>query len=54
MEKLINEYLERFDENFPIFMMMGIEDEKIKEIIKKCLEENKPFVIERESEDAIY
>ena len=44
MEKLINEYLEKFDENFPLFMFMGIDEEEVKRIIKKCIDEDKPYI----------
>ena len=54
MEELINEYVERFDENFPIFMFMGTDEEELKQIIKKCLKENKPYIILDEEIDAIY
>ena len=48
MEELIKEYVEVFNKSFPIFMLMGTEDEEIKQIIKKCLVENKPYIIKTE------
>jgi hypothetical protein len=42
MDKLMQEYQERFGEQFPLMLCRGCDDEEIEEIIKKCLKENKP------------
>lgn len=54
MEKLILEYLEKFDENFPLFMFMGVDEEEIKRIIKRCIDENKPYIVLEEDNNVIY
>lgn len=42
MPDLLMEYANKFNENFPTFLFMGIEEE-MEEIIKKCIKENKPY-----------
>ena len=42
MEELINAYVEKFNQNFPYFVVRGTEEE-ISEMIKKCLAEGKPL-----------
>lgn len=41
MDKLLKEYEKRFNEQFPLMLCRGCDDEEIEEIIKKCLKENK-------------
>ena len=43
MAELIQEYFERFSENFPLFMVMGMEDEKIEALIRDCLDKGTPY-----------
>ena len=43
MAELIQEYFERFSENFPLFMVMGMEDEKIEALIRDCLDTGTPY-----------
>ena len=49
MDKYIMEYVKRFHENFPMFMVRGSSDEAIVSMIKKCLKENKPYEPEYKS-----
>lgn len=42
-EDLLNKYVERFKENFPIFLVMGMGDEEIKKQIEESLETGRPF-----------
>lgn len=37
------EYREKFDENFPAYMFMGVADEKIIGIIERCIKNNIPY-----------
>lgn len=37
LDKKLTEYAEKFNENFPIFLMMGKSDEEIIRIVQKCL-----------------
>ena len=41
LDKLLNEYVEKFNENFPIFLFRGKEDEEVIKMIQKCIDENK-------------
>lgn len=51
--KLLQEYLDKFDENFPTFMVMGIGDEAMIELLEKSIKENKKY-IPKVIENAIY
>lgn len=44
MDELLNEYAEKFKENFPIMAFMGTPDEEIKQKIKNCIDKNKPYI----------
>ena len=50
MEKLLNEYKEKFNDNFPIFLCRSMEEEEIIEIMQKCIDEGKPYEPELEEE----
>lgn len=43
MAELIQKYLERFNENFPLFALMGVDDEEIEAIIQECLDKGTPY-----------
>ena len=43
LDKKLTEYAEKFNENFPIFLMMGKSDEEIIRIIQKCLNDEQAF-----------
>ncbi len=43
MGDLIKKYVERFDENFPLFMLGGMSDEEIKTLITDCLNKGEPY-----------
>ena len=46
IEKLLDEYVERFDENVPIAAIRGKTDEEIEKMIKDSIEKEKPIDIE--------
>lgn len=52
--ELLRKYTERFDENFPLFSVVGIEDKEIKEIILRCLEDGKPYIPDEIEDDSLY
>ena len=52
LEKLLNEYAERFNEAFPLFSVPNDEKEVL-EILQKCLADNKPYKPKREK-DVLY
>lgn len=43
MIELIEQYLGRFNENFPLFALMGVEEAEIESIIQDCLDKGTPF-----------
>ena len=42
-DKLIDEYQERFEENFPLMLCRHMEEDEIIEIIQKCLDDDEPY-----------
>lgn len=50
MEELLNEYRERFDENFPIMLFRGIPEDEVMQSIQKCLSDGKPFEADLDTE----
>ena len=43
MDELLKEYVDKFGENFPVFLCLGMEDDEIISIIKKCLKDGEPY-----------
>lgn len=43
LDKLLDEYQDHFEENFPLMLCRTMEDEEIIEIIEKCLENDEPY-----------
>ncbi len=43
LEQKLNEYAEKFDENFPVFFFRNSSEEEIIKKIDECLEAGKPF-----------
>ena len=50
LDKLLDEYQEQFEENFPMMLCRHMDDEEIITIINKCLEENEPYEPELDPE----
>lgn len=48
LEKLLREYMEAFDEQFPLMATRGMDDESLKKAIEKCLAENKPYALDND------
>ena len=46
MDKLLLQYAEKFEDNFPIFFVNHLGEAEIKELIKKAIEDNKPYEAE--------
>ena len=46
LDNYLQKYVDAFNENFPIYGFMGIPEDEIIQEIKKCLDENKPYVLE--------
>ena len=53
LDRLLDDYQEHFEENFPMMLCRTMEDEEIIEIIEKCLENDEPYEPELE-DDACY
>lgn len=43
MEKLIEQYVKRFHENFPLFALMGMDEAEIEKIIQNALKDGVPY-----------
>lgn len=43
MAELIKQYLERFNENFPLFTLMGVDEKEVEAIIQDCLDKGTPY-----------
>lgn len=43
MFDLIEQYVDRFHENFPLFALMGMEEVEIKGILQECLDKGTPY-----------
>ena len=43
MPELIEQYAEKFNENFPLFALMGMDDEEVEAIIQECLDKRTPY-----------
>lgn len=42
-DKMLDEYQERFEENFPLMLCRHMEEDEIIEIIQKCLDDDEPY-----------
>ena len=43
LEELLNEYRDRFGENFPVMLFRGTPEGDLIQMIQKCLSDDKPF-----------
>ena len=43
VDNLLEKYVERFEENFPIFLVLGMDGEEIHKLLEESLETGKPF-----------
>lgn len=41
--ELIEQYVELFHENFPLFALMGMEESEVEAIIQDCLDKGTPY-----------
>ena len=46
MDKYLREYEEKFEEQFPLMLCRGCDDDEIIEIIDECISKNEPYVVE--------
>jgi len=52
--ELINKYVERFNEGFPIFEIPPLTDEETIKLLEQCLSENKPCRPETDLTPGVY
>lgn len=45
LDEYLQKYVDTFDENFPMFAFMGIDEKEIIAEIQKCLDKGKPYVL---------
>lgn len=50
MDKVLDEYKEKFGECFPLMLTRGMEEKEIEEIAKKCIADNKPYEVKAEND----
>lgn len=43
MEKLLKEYISKFDENFPLYLIMGMKEADIINILENSIKNNKKY-----------
>lgn len=43
LEKVLNKYRDRFDENFPVMLFRGTPEDELIQTVQKCLDDDKPF-----------
>lgn len=43
MDKLLDQYREKFGEQFPLMLVMGMSEDDIIKIIEECLEKGVPY-----------
>lgn len=46
----VDKYTKIFDEQFPLFMLMGIPEEELIQMIQKAIENKEPIEIEHDDE----
>lgn len=46
LEKLLEEYKEKFGDAFPMFVVRNLDDGEIIKLVQKCIEANKPLELE--------
>lgn len=46
MEKLLEKYLEKFGEQFPLMLCMGMSEEAIMKLIQECIDAGKPYELD--------
>jgi hypothetical protein len=43
IDKLLQDYADKFDDNFPIFALLHIEEKEIADLIRKAIDNNEPY-----------
>ena len=49
-EKLLNEYAERFNENFPLYAAPPMTDKEFEKVLMNCLKSGKPYELDEETQ----
>lgn len=45
-EALLTRYVEQFNDNFPLFTVRDLDEGEVIQAVQKCLDENKPLIVE--------
>ena len=43
IQKLLEDYVDMFNQNFPTFTVADMEEEEIAKLIEQCLKDKKPY-----------
>ncbi|MCM1236930.1 MAG: hypothetical protein NC489_43195 [Ruminococcus flavefaciens] len=54
MSELLEKYVDRFNENFPLFMVMNMGDEEVEALIQKCLDDGTPYHPDDSDPETLY
>lgn len=54
LDDKLDEYVKKFNDSFPIMMMLGASDDKIIDLIDKAIKENKPYEITDDDSSVIF
>lgn len=54
MEQKLEEYADRFDENFPLFIVRNMDEDEIIKVIDECLEKGEPYEVKDYDSDVTY
>lgn len=54
LDDKLDEYVKKFNDSFPIMMMLGASDDKIIDLIDKAIKENKPYEITDDDPSVIF
>lgn len=54
LDKLLIEYADKFDDTFPIFCLRATPNEELISILRKCIDEGKPYEFEYDPSIGVY
>ena len=54
LDELLRKYTDRFGENFPVFMMMGVAEDDLIDILKKSIQNGIPYQLPDTDPDVLF
>lgn len=54
MEEKLEQYVEQFGENFPLFIVGNMDEDEIIKVIDDCIESGEPYEIEDDDSNVVY